>query len=216
MSRGSTSKATDPCKQIKVYGYTTIMRNGSGTLSTEDETRIVILLAQNTPYKEIQAEFEGVRTLTSKTITKVKCRNEENLRLIEQRLLKRQEQDALSIKVKANKLIDKRLDQTDQETEIVAKANKEYLTGEMPHEEYIRLMKSMKSTSIPELVSVSKEMHNQSQTDKEPETPQKDLQTLIQAIKGRDEVEISKIVFRGSDDISQAPKEQPTSVVQAG
>lgn len=189
--------------------------NGSGTLSTEDETRIVILLAQNTPYKDIQAEFQGIRTLTSKTITKVKRRNEENLKLIEQRLLKRQEQDALSIKQKANKLIDKRLDQTDQETKIVAKANKEYLEGDMPHEEYIRLMKTMKPTTIPELVSVSKEMHNQATSEERPpENAQKDLQSLIEAINSRDTVEIVKTVFRGQDDISTSPKGQPQSVAQ--
>lgn len=184
-------------------------------LSTTEEMKIVALIARGDTYAQIQEEMKAMgRTVTLQTIARAKKRNKENLKIIKTKVVEIEQANALSIKEKANALLQKRLDQVDQETEIVARANKEYLEGDMPHEVYERLMKTMKPTSLPELVSVSKEMHQQSKSEPDAlPTPAKDMQALADAIKSGDEVMLNQMIFNPKTeelkdvDLDQPPKE---------
>jgi superfamily II RNA helicase len=183
---------------------------GNQRLSIAEETKIVALLARGDTYQQIQAAFEGLRKLNEKTIRKVKIRNKENLDLIKERQLQREEADALAIKQKANKLISRRLDQSDHDAEALVKANEDFAKGTINYKEWQTLVAKLKPTSLPELVSVSREMHNQSSTETPPQTPHKDLQALVAAIRSGDEVRLSEMVFKGkSDDLSPAPQGLP-------
>jgi len=178
-------------------------------LSVSEEVKIVAMLARGDTYANIREQMaEEGRTVTDVTIGRVKNRNSENLSLIKSKLMAIEEADALSIKRKANTLLKKRLEQVQEETEIVNRANKEYLQGDMPHEIYERLMKTMKHTSLPELVSVSKEMHLQSKTENEIAPPDvKDLQALAQAIESGDEVILNQMIFNKKH-VDAIPPEQ--------
>ena len=184
--------------------------SGAERLTTAEETKIVMLLARGDTYPQIQEEMKPIRHVNEVTIGRVKKRNQENLELIRERLLKREEEDALSIKRKANKLIANKLDRAETEDEKADKIREDHRNGKIDKAEYDRRMRTTQHTSLPELVTVSREMHSQSQTQPPAETPQKDLEALIQAINSRDQVEIVKTIFKAQDDISEKPEAAPS------
>lgn len=168
-------------------------------LSIAEETRIVALLASGSTYETIKAEFKGIRNLSDPTIAKVKKRNKENLDMIAERMLQRQEQDAASIKQKANKLIAKRLDQSDEFQDLLNATLDDFKSGKIDYKTYQDKIKAFRTLSVSELVSVSREMHTQSGTEPAKETPHKDLQALVAAIRSGDEVRLSEMVFKSKD-----------------
>jgi hypothetical protein len=188
---------------------------GKYDLTIQQETKIVALLARGDMYQEIIEAFKGERPLTNATISAVKKRNKENLELITQRQLEKEEADALAVKQKANKMIAKKLDQSDQNQETLDKANERYASGKITHKEYLSLTKHLKPVTIPELVSVSREMHTQSSAEPPKQDAHKDLQSLVAAIREGDEVELSKIVFRSKDDLGDPSTEEPQSLISS-
>jgi hypothetical protein len=166
-------------------------------LTLEEETRIVALLARGDTYKQIQAHMisDLDRSVTEMTISAVKKRNASNLELIKNKFLEKQENDARALKDEANKIIGKRLKREDKATQIRAKAQDQYINGEITLKEYTEILRTNKEVSIGELVSVSKEMHNQSVDDSDKDTSKNDTSALIEAIKSGDEVKLQQIIF---------------------
>jgi hypothetical protein len=170
-------------------------------LTIQEETRIVALLARGDTHAQIQEqmarEFRGVHM---RTIAAVKKRNKENFDIIRARLLEKQEHDASALKEKANKMISKKLDIEDKKLEIIQRAREDYLNGAISLKELTEILKRHRETTLTELVSVSKEMHNQSSEDPDSKPDaQKDLSDLVNAIRSGDEVKLQQIIFNSKD-----------------
>ena len=175
---------------------------GPRGLTIQEETRIVALLARGDTQVEIQREMErDFRGVHLRTIAAVKKRNKENFDIIRARLLEKQEHDAGALKEKANKMISKKLDIEDKKIEIIQKAREDYLNGTIGLKELTEILKRHRETTLTELVSVSKEMHNQSSEDPDSKPGvQKDLSDLVNAIRSGDEVKLQQIVFNSKDE----------------
>lgn len=171
-------------------------------LNLEQETRIVALLARGT---DTQGEIAKEVGVSDVTVTAVKKRNKENLAIISQQLLMRAAEDAGSIKEKANTKLSQKLDRDDKVVRIIEKAHDEFLEGEISIKEYSAILRKVKELSVNELVTVSREMHNQSAGAEKPPTTQQDLAFLAAAIASGDEVKITQAVFNGRANVPQQP-----------
>ncbi|CAB4176622.1 hypothetical protein UFOVP1522_38 [uncultured Caudovirales phage] len=163
-----------------------------------DEIKIIALIARGDSHAQIiNALKEDGSSTTSKTITAIAKRNQESLALITNKLIAFEESNVLDIKRKANSIIEKRLDQVDIEAGVLAKAHQQYIDEEIQLEDYIKLLRTMKSTSIPELVAVSKEMHVQERAKEAPiNTPPQDMTALAAAIETGDEITLNQLIFK--------------------
>jgi transposase len=160
-------------------------------LSIEQETKIVMLLARGDEYKEIMKQVD----VSINTITKVKNRNKANLALIAEKVMEKTADDAADIKQKANKLISKRLDKADTAQQLLEKAQQDFMDDKITYKEFADALRRIKEIGINELVTVSKEMHNQSSKGDEPPASSKDLATLAAALKSGDTLKITQAVF---------------------
>lgn len=173
-------------------------------LSISEEVKIVAMLARGDTYEGISANAGF--PVSTVTVGKVKKRNKDNLDLIAKKTLAKEEADAAAIKNKANKLISSRLDKADNHAKLIEKLEADYINGDLNYKEYYHARKTMKDTSLPELVIVSKEMHHQTSAETTPPANQQDIATLISAIKSGDEVKLNQIIFNGGqDDIGDSP-----------
>ena len=172
----------------------------------EEETRIVALLGRGDTHEEIQQNMEAdYRPVSRNTIIRVKKRNGPNLQIIKTRFLEKHEADALAIRQKANLIINKRLSMTERVSDLVAKAQKQYMEGEMTSDEYVEILKANREATMNELVGVSREMHNQAKEEEAPAGDQKDIAALVEAIRSGDEVTLNQIVFKGDNDKRVTP-----------
>lgn len=181
-----------------------MMRQMAKGLSIVDETKIVMLLARGDTYEQIQAQVD----VSAPTIGTVKKRNKENLELIKSKLTEQAAEDALGIKHKANKLISKRLDKADSAQQLLEKAQQDFLDDKISYKELADALRRFKEIGITELVTVSKEMHAQSNKADNPPSSPKDLQELAAAIASGDEVRITQATFNPK----QANNAQPTDI----
>lgn len=191
------------------------MRGRGERLSISEETKIVALLARGDKHKDIIKQLDEPVTLV--TIGKIKKRNMGNLQILAQKSLQKEEADALAIKNKANAHIKQRLDSDDTALKLLEKANQQYLNDDISMSEYAHLMKLIKTATIQELVSISKEMHAQSVTEEAPPSSAQDIAALVAAIKSGDEVQLNQIIFKGDNNgIGQPPIEPSEPGVQPG
>lgn len=182
-------------------------------LSIIEETKIVALMARGDNYTEIQKELmDSLGKHVSKvTLSKVRARNKENLALIAQRVMEKEEADALAIKNKANNIIKKKLDSEDKTEAIITKAKADYLDGEITIKEYMEVVKFHRPTGLTELVGVSKEMHNQAGTVPDKPVSSEDMAKLAAAIQSGDEVTLNQMVFkRGQPSDTEESSIQPS------
>lgn len=184
-------------------------------LTTAEEVKMVAMLARGDTQETIRKNMRefGRANVSNNTIVAVRKRNRENIEMLKDKLMAIEEADALSIKRKSNEIIKKRLHQVEQEDEIVAKANKEMIEGDMPHEIYERLMRTMKPTTLQELVAVSKEMHQQARLEpvEAPKSNTNNMEALAKAIEAGDEVILNQMIVNKSEStnaesISPTPK----------
>lgn len=165
------------------------------TISMETETKCVAMIARGDLHEEISKELG----IALQSVGNIKKRNKANLQIIEQKLLTKATEDALSIKHNANKKISKRLMRDDKATQILDKANDDYLNDRIDIKEYTEMVRRVKELTINELVSVSKAMHDQSSELEKPPATQSDLAALAAAIRSGDEVKITQAVFNGGN-----------------
>lgn len=173
------------------------MRTNFEPLSIVDETKIVALLARGDTREAIIAQFPE-RSLDPRTVTNVKKRNKDNLAILKEAMLQKAQDDAMAIKHKANRKLSKKLDDDDKRLEALSVAHQDFIDGNLTSKEYSLILKSNRELSVTELVSVSKEMHNQSKEDEVAPTPAKDMAALVDAIKSGDEVKLNQIIFNSS------------------
>jgi hypothetical protein len=178
-------------------------------LTAEEETKILALIVRGDTYSEIQKIMEKEhRHVTQVTITKVKQRNKKNLEIIKARMQAKAETDAMALKDKANKILDKKLDRSEATEDILAKAQADYLDKKIEFKEYMEIIRTQREVSITELVSVSKEMHNQSKEDEATPVDKKDITALVQAIKSGDEVTLNQLIFNSGNNNDQSVPSQ--------
>lgn len=182
--------------------------------NTEMEVRVVVLLAQGHTYSQVDEIFrkEFGRPIDDKLIAAVKKRNLPNLEMIKERLLAREEADALAIKQRANKMIVNRLKDDESQDSVLDKARREYVEGKIPLKEYTKIIRAHRRITINELVGVSREMHTQSDGGS-PDTPdKKDLAALVEAIRSGNEIKVNQIIFNEGaipDDLTSGTTPQP-------
>lgn len=169
-------------------------------LSIEEETYIVALLGRgdtrNQIVEQVKAKFG--RQLSDGTLVAVRKRNKENLEIIKQRWLEKNEADAEAIKHKANKILSKRLDRDEKVNAVVEKARQDYLDKVIEFKEYLEIVRSHKENTISEIVSVSREMHNQvKETPEDRSSGGSNTDALIEAIKNSDTVALNQLIFKG-------------------
>ncbi len=180
-------------------------------IATSDEVKIVAMIARGDKYKDIQANLQAAGShVGMDTIVAIKKRNKENLAMLKTKLIEIETIDAMEIKQKANSLLKKRLDDSDMQDEIIAKAHQDYLDDKITFKEYIHIVDRLKETTVPELVMVSKEMHNQSKI--EPDAPTRNpenLKALAEAIEKGDEMILNQLIFKkGESNATVRPPEE--------
>lgn len=164
-------------------------------LTIEQEQTIVALLARGDSYSEIKKHMlANGRSVNKNTISVVKKRNMSSLTIIKEKQLTKALNDAQAIKNKANTQLSQRLDASAKAEEAISKATKDYMSGLIDHDEFTRVVKSAKTATIQDLVSVSREMHNQS-LEEPKEEEKRDMQALIDAIKSGNEVTLNQMIF---------------------
>jgi hypothetical protein len=173
------------------------MKYAGKKLTVEQESRVIALLARGELYDDIRTHVKEHfgRTISKASIVSVKKRNKENLAIIRDKLLQKEEEDALALKDKANKYLNKRLDREIKTSQIIDDAQKAYLNGEITVEEYVGIVRSHKEITVTEVVNVSKTMHEQSKNTETVENTKTDTAALVEAIRSGDEVTISQLVF---------------------
>jgi hypothetical protein len=177
--------------------------NKNERIPTDIEVRIVAYMGRGDSYPTIQAKIaeETGRVVTEKTFTAIKKRNAENLAILKKKVTEFEEADALSLKDQANKILKTKLDKTSKEEEIKAKLHEDYLAGNIEASEYFDALKLIGTTTIPELVVVSKEMHQQSKAEPDkPQATERNLEALSEAIKNGDELVLNQLIFNPKKD----------------
>jgi hypothetical protein len=166
-------------------------------LSPEEETKIVALFARGETYENIRSivKAETGRHVAIQTISNVKKRNKDNIALIKNKFLEREEENAAAIRTKANRVINRKLDNEERKLDALEKAREEYLAGKIDLDEYAELVKANKELSITEVTNVSKTMHEQAKTEEPPAVESKDTAALVEAMRSGDEVTIQQIIF---------------------
>lgn len=179
-------------------------------LPVADEVRIVALIAKGLTYQQIREDFKQQgKPLAVATIVAVKKRNAPNLSLIKHKLQLKEVASAANLHGKAHNLLNKRLESYEKRDELLKELDRKYADGEITEIEFEAETKRLHrlEPSIPELVSISREMHIQQKDEVEPDKPdaQEDLHTLVEAIKSGDSVTLERIVFNADSEPSEGP-----------
>lgn len=186
-------------------------------LSIAEETYIVGCLARGDTYEMIKSQIvkEFDRTVTSDTIALVKKRNKKNFTMIKKATMETTRANTMAILAKANNRLEEKLDSDELQNALLIKAHQDYIEDKITLEEYMALAKSFKTATIPELVSISREMHAQSSdTPPAPQDPE-ELKRLREALESGNEVTLNQIIFnKGNADAQpEPPQDQPTPAV---
>lgn len=176
-------------------------------LDTQTETRIVVLKARGDTYEQIKNTLakDGVDISVS-GLQKVIERNKPALEHIKGELVQHQTTKTSRILEKTRAQIEKKLDAAEGNIPALQELIELRDSGEIDDNEFAKLsMRAVESHGIPlkDLVSVSKEMFNQSQIEagkptsitETPEQAKKNLQTLLQAIHDRDDKGMIDAIF---------------------
>lgn len=165
-------------------------------LSMVEESHVLALIARGDKVPQIQAEMKAkFETDVSRfVINRIKKTNQANLIAIQNKAQRISDANAFKIKQKANTLIEKKLDNEATHAELLTKASQDYIDGNISHKDYTELVKSLKSLSVGELTTISKEMHTQAQEQPQ-ETSTEHMKRLAEAIENGDEVKLREIVF---------------------
>jgi len=176
-------------------------------IDAQTEVRIVALLARGDTYKNIKQTLEDEGVLLSISgITDIKQRNSMALEQIKSSLVQHETSKATRILDKAKKHLEQKLDSIDNYEERVSILKNKHESGEIDGEQYKNMSMMLRddaSVTIKDLVTVSKEMFNQSQIESNkptsitsnPEENKRNLLILLKAINDKDEVGMLKSIF---------------------
>lgn len=103
---------------------------------------------------------------------------------------------------KSRKILNKKLDRADRDTDTLDELDEQYRNGDIPTDVYKRKKATLMKITVAELNMVSKEMHNQSvsaSSDRDEGSGNADpgaSQALLDAIRRNDTVELQRIILR--------------------
>lgn len=185
-------------------------------ISMVEETFVLALLARGDMQSEIATEFETKfsRPIAERTIIRIKQRNKENLEIMRTQTQAKIDRDQAAIRNKANVKIDKKLDNDDLAAQVIAKAHSQYINGEIEFPAYQRLLNTVRTLSVSELVTVSKEMHAQSSEAPGEAVDSEDMLKLQEAIQSGDTLTLSQLVFKRGQ--SNASSDTPLQHIPVG
>lgn len=172
-------------------------------LSIDEEARIIAMLVRGDSSTQIIAATTDQygRVITKQTISNVRKRNKGTIAEIETRIHAYHEAETLKIRDRANTIIKQKLDHTDRAIQMLNLAGEQYLAGDITLAQYQQMQRECKTASLPELVTVSKEMHAQTTTTNTPASNPEDMAALRNALEAGDEVKLTQLVFKKSPDV---------------
>lgn len=175
------------------------MDNRSLTVPPQDEMQILARVVRGDSYDSIATDF----SISKGTITNIKNRNPETLAILQENLLAHRQTQASSILEKANKAIDKRIDESEEFDTKLAELQRQYRDGEIDEDVFRVRVNKLQRLSITELTSVSREMHAQSKTQNPDERPAMNpnetkeyLVNLAKGLESGDEVVLERLIFK--------------------
>jgi len=176
-------------------------------IDTQTEIKIVARIARGDTYQDIKDDLvkEGV-DISLSGITDIKQRNSMALEQIKSSLVAHETSKSARILDKAKKQIEHKLDSADQIEKELEEAKKLYDDGDIDFKEYLDSVEQINRRghiSVKDLVTISKEMFNQSQIEagkptsitENPEENKKNLMILLKAINDKDEVGMLHAIF---------------------
>lgn len=176
------------------------------TIATDKNTemKILAMLVRGDTHRSI-AEAMG---LNVNTITTIKKRNPDTLKIMREKLSEAHANSAAKILTKSRKLLESKLDQLQSDDDKRLELVRQYEDGEIDHEEFDIKLRTLKQATLSELTGVSREMFNQNQVENQQPTSivgnsheqKKQLVDLVRAIESGNEVELQKIIFNPKSD----------------
>lgn len=162
------------------------------------EAKVVALFARGDTYEQIMAtvEKEDDRILSRSGVQNIIRRNKAVINHVKNKTVQKQVADAEAIRDKANAALNAKMDETDRNTKLIAKMADQYLRGEITALEYRDLRRLLRAPTIPELVTVSKEMHAQTGTADAPASNVEELAAIRKALEEGDEVTLTHLMFK--------------------
>jgi predicted DNA-binding protein YlxM (UPF0122 family) len=164
----------------------------------QDEMTILAMIAREDSYSEIAEKFD----ISKATITNIKNRNPDTLKILKEQLLTHRLNQASGILEKTNRAIEKRLDESENFENELFELQRQYRDGEIEEKVFELRVRKLQKLNISELTSISREMHSQSKTsgsgDTPPMNPQDAQEYLVKLAKGLesgDEVVLERLVF---------------------
>lgn len=168
-------------------------------VSPQDEMQILALIARGgMSFEKIAEKFNT----TQPTITNIKKRNPDTLAILKENLVNHRTTMATAILDKANKAIEKKLDDSEAYDSKVVELRQEWIEGAITEEEYNARLRGLQKLTVTELTSISREMHSQTKSDGPDKTPpmnpgeaQAYLVELAKGLESGDEVVLERLVF---------------------
>lgn len=170
------------------------------------ETRILALIARGDSYDDIIATVaKDGESITKATLVNIKKRNNETLKYMQGALVQHELNKSTQILARSRQLLEKKLQRALEVDHRIDELKEMRDNDEISPQEYYDMVKleSKNDISTSVLISLSKEMFNQSQLEQNkptsisesPAEARKNLETLLDAIKDKDERKMVESIF---------------------
>lgn len=165
-------------------------------LEKEVEQRVLALLAQEIPYVEIQKQIEldYSRSISTKTITRIKGRNLQLVSELRMTIREHQNATADTILTKTHSMLSQSLQMAQEAALQLHNLKQQYDKGDLSTEEYFTLIGDIKLPSMSELTAVSKAMFEQTKLGQTP--PQQSNANLGELLGVTDEITLHEVIFK--------------------
>lgn len=173
-------------------------------INPRTETKIVKWMAHGMPYKDIleRLEEENSLKINMQTLTNIKKRNYDKLDQFREAIIKEEAATASVLHQRSNKMLQKKLDKADQDTDYLQELKQKYVDGEIDIKEFNQQVEKLEEVSIDQLLKISKEMHSQTSGSSENSSggggntvDPHQAKDLVHALQNSDAVELQRIVF---------------------
>lgn len=169
------------------------------SIPTEVEVKAVALIARGDKHELIANELG----ISIPSVRAIKQRNKSIIATIEKQMLNHQVKRAAENLEKANQMLGERLDEGKDLKSELKMLNDDLENGRIDYDTYRAKFAHLNAQMLttPELVSISKEMHNQTKVEGDekskfnPNEAKEYVSSLVKAIEHGDEVALERIVF---------------------
>lgn len=169
----------------------------------QDEMQILALIARGDMTFEKIGEKFGV---AQSTVSYIKKNNPDTLQILKDQLTNHRISQAATILDKANKAIEKKLDESDSYEDKLAEIDDQWREGVIDDDERNAKLRALQKLTVAELTAISREMHSQTKTDGPDKSPMMNpgdaKEYLIELAKGLedgDEIALERMIFRKKD-----------------